>query len=149
MLNPKELQFSNSKLGQILNLHAGYSTVAATTNNLNSPKAYVTALDRTNIGSYSVGYHVIAKDQNNDTYIPYLYIRDAAGKIYSNIPMDWSKLAKYPGFSQDQARELSSYPMYYSKLKLEDNINYFKSKINSLPNTDKAIQFLISNYDNN
>lgn len=149
MLNPKELQFSNSTIGKVLNIRAGYSTVSATANDLNSPKAYATAINRSNIGNYSVGYHVIAKDQNNDSYIPYLYIRDAAGKIYSKVPMDWAKLAKYPGLSKDQVRTLQSYPIVYDRLKLEENIEAFKSNIKALPDPDKAIQLLISNYDNN
>lgn len=149
MLNPKELQFSNSTIGKVLNIRAGYSTVSSTANDLNSPKAYATAIDRSNIGNYSVGYHVIAKDQNNDSYIPYLYIRDAAGKVYSKVPMDWSKLSKYPGLSKDQVRALESYPIVYDRLKLEENIEAFKSNIKALPDPDKAIQLLISNYDNN
>ena len=148
-LDPKEIIFKNSKIGQIFDLNQGYSTAASTTNNINSSEAYVTALERGNVGNYSVGFHVSAKDASNNDYIPYMYIQDkSTGKTYNAVPLDWAKLANLPGLTKDDKLALLNKPGVYDRLQLVTAIDNLKSTLKSLPNPNAAIKLLIGNYDN-
>jgi len=146
-LNPKEQYFNNSTIGQILNLSAGYST-ASTTTDLTSPKAYVTALERGNIGDYSIGFHVKAKGRDTSSYIPYIYIKDKkTGHIYPHIPMDWSKLASLPGLNRDEQAALLSQDIVYDKTNIVPAIEDFKDKLGESKYANQAIKLLIGNYN--
>ena len=147
-LNPKEAIFNNSPIGQMLNLSAGYSTVASTTNDMNSSSAYATALERGNVGNYSIGFHAIAKDQSNINYLPYTYIRDnRTGDIYPHILMDWSKLAALPGLSKDERQALLSQGTVYDKTNLVPAIEEFKNTLKNSKYSDQAMKLLIGNYN--
>jgi len=148
-LDPKEDYFRNSTIGQVLDTRAGYSTVSATTNDLNSPKAFTTALERGNIGNYSVGFHVIAKDQSNNSYMPFMYIYDKnTGKTYNKVPMDWSKLSALPGLSPDEKRALQGQGTVYDRSQIVPAIQEFKSKLADPRFADQAMKLLIGNYNN-
>ena len=109
----------------------------------------MTALERGNVGNYSVGFHVSAKDASNNDYIPYMYIQDkSTGKTYNAVPLDWAKLANLPGLTKDDKLALLNKPGVYDRLQLVTAIDNLKSTLKSLPNPNAAIKLLIGNYDN-
>ncbi len=144
-LSPKESYFNNSTIGQILNLNQG----ASTTEDLNSPKAYATSLERGNIGNYSVGFQVVSKDQSNSQYMAYMYIKDkGTGKIYPKILMDWSKLSKLSGLSDSQKQGLINKGSVYDRENIVPAIEEFKNNLSNPKYSNEAMKLLISNYDN-
>lgn len=141
-LNPKEQYFNRSTIGQLLNLNDG----EATSNNMYSTKAYSTALERGSIGSYSVGFHIAAKGEDKQSYIPYMYIKDKEGNIYPHITMDYSKLATLPRLSKTEKQALLNQTPLYSKTEVVPAIEQFKSILQDPKYSDAAIKLLIGNY---
>jgi len=145
-LDPNMIKLNGSPFGQLLDLNQGSST---TSFDINSNDAGVRAIERSNIGNFSVGYQLQSRDRSNTSYIPYLYITDSrTGKTYNGIELDWSKLAKLPGLSNDEKVLLKNKPSAYESRKIIDAIDNFKTILNSQPNPDAAITLLIDNYDN-
>ena len=149
MVDPKETYFGNSTFGQVLNLYRGNNTLATTTNDITSPEAYKSALNRSNIGNFSVGYQLKAKDISNSQYIPYLYILDkTTGKQYNGVLMDWEKLADLPGLSKTEKSVLKDKPVVYDRLQVVPAVEQFSQIIKGLPNPDAAMKLLIRDYEN-
>jgi len=147
-LDPKEEIFKNSNIGKILDMNRGYSTTSSTTNNLHSDEAYNSALERTTVGNYTLGFQVQASDLGNTNYIPYLYIQDkTTHSIYKAIPLDRSKLANLSGLDSATKQGLLSQPIECKRTDLIPTIESLRETLSRLPNPDEAMKLLIGNID--
>jgi hypothetical protein len=145
-LDPGIIKLNHSIFGKMLNLNAGNSTTSAV---INSAEAYTTALDRSNIGNFSVGYQLTSFDRSNTSYIPHLYIYDkSTGKYYNDISLDWTKLAKLKETPLSDKQKLLNKNSIYSESNIVDAIDNFKEYVNTFKDPNIAIKALIGNYDN-
>ena len=149
-INPKESAYKNSVVGGILDLNRGNSTASATSNDLNSPEAHVTALQRTPVGNYTVAWHTQSKDNFNETFIPYLYFSNKkTGVAYPPVIMDWSKLAALPGLTKTDKAILNNTPLVVDRYDVPNVFTQFVETIQKLDNPDAAIQLLLKDQLNN
>jgi len=147
-INPKENLFKNSTFGKILNTRGGFSTISATTNDIYAPGASVSAIERTDVGNYSIGFHAVEYMAGSNSYLPYLYIYDKRAKQNIDaIPLDYKKLAKLPGLSSAEKNALLSQQGIYDSTELVPAITQFKSIMTNPKYSDAAVKLLIGNYN--
>jgi hypothetical protein len=107
--DPYEEAF-DSKFGGFLNNFNGKQT----TKNLISPQAENTALGRTAVGKYSVGYHL---KELNGGYVPLAYIRDrsSGNVIATGLEVDFSVFSKDPRLTPQQRETFKNSQTIMSK----------------------------------
>jgi hypothetical protein len=107
--NPYEEAF-DAKFGGFLDNYNGKQT----TRNLISPQAENTALARTSVGKYSVGYHL---KELNGGYVPLAYIRDrlSGNVIATGLEVDFSVFSKDPRLTPQQRETFKNSQTIMSK----------------------------------
>ena len=107
--DPYEETF-NAKFGGFLNNYNGRQT----TKNLTSPLAENTAIARSAVGKYSVGYHL---KELNGGYVPLAYIRDrnSGNVLATGLEVDFSVFSKDPRLTPQQRETFKNSQTIMSK----------------------------------